>query len=159
MRNLITIVVFLLIGTVQAMACDCKEVKSIKEEYDYSKSVVTGEIISKEQVAVTDAKIVEYKPDSKPFNGRLVMKYTMITSEIIKGDFKTDTVEIYTGMGVGDCGFGFIIGKKYLVYGIDGIYNERIFTTDEKALWTINCFRTKLTDNTEIDELRQIARK
>ena len=50
MIKIITIVVVLFIGTIQSIACDCKEIKSIKEEYDFSKSVVTGKIISKEQV-------------------------------------------------------------------------------------------------------------
>ena len=159
MRNLITIIVFLLVGTLQVMACDCKEVKSIIEEYNYSKSVITGEIISQEKVVVTDSNIVEYKPDSKPYNGRLIMKYTLVISEIIKGNFKTDTIEVYTGMGGGDCGFKFNIGEKYLIYGIDGTYNDGIFTDEDKSLWTINCLRTKLTDKTEIEKLRQIAKE
>lgn len=64
MIKIITIVVVLFIGTIQSIACDCKEIKSIKEEYDFSKSVVTGKIISKEQVVLIDSKLVEYKPNS-----------------------------------------------------------------------------------------------
>lgn len=152
----VILTIFLLLGTLKVMACDCKEVKSIEEEYNYSKSIVTGKIISKERVVVTDSQIIEYIPNSKPYNGRIIMKYKLVVDETIKGKFKTRTVDVYTGLGGGDCGFKFNVGKNYLIYGIDGIRNERIFTDKHKSLWTINCLRTKLIDKKEIKKLKQI---
>ena len=159
MKIVISILAFLTFGTLNVEACDCKEVKSIKEEYDYSKSIVTGKIISQEQVVIYDSKVVKYEPDSKPYNGRLIMKYELVLTEVIKGNFKTDTIIIYTGMGAGDCGFRFKSGEKYLIYGIDGTNNDSVFTNENKSLWTINCFRTKKEDKAEIEKLREITKK
>ena len=159
MKQIVIILAVLFIGTIQSIACDCKEVKSIEEEYAFSKAVVTGKIISKEQVVLTDSKIVEYNPSSKPYNGRLIVKYQLVLVESIKGNFKTDTIDIYTGMGGPDCGVNFDIGKEYLVYGIEGIDNEKTFTVEGLSLWTINCLRTKLSDNSEVEKLKQLIKE
>ena len=159
MRIAISILVFLTLGTLQVKACDCKEVKSIKEEFDYSKSVIVGEVITKEQVVVTDSEIIKYEPRANHRNGRLIMKYTLVIRETIKGDYKTDTITVYSGIEGRDCGFRFNVGEKYLVYGIDGTYNDRIFTDKISSTWTINCLRTKKEDKAEIQKLREIAKE
>ena len=87
------------------------------------------------------------------------MKYQLVLDESIKGNFKTDTIDIYTGMGGPDCGVNFDIGKEYLVYGIEGIDNEKTFAVEGLSLWTINCLRTKLSDNSEVEKLKQLIKE
>jgi hypothetical protein len=159
MKNLPAIILFLLIGIVKISACDCKPRKSIIDEYKYSKSVIVGRILSKQQVIVTESSIAEYNASAKQMYGDWIIKYTLVINETIKGSFETDTVEVYTGLGVADCGFRFSIGEKYLVFGIDGRYNNTTFTIDNKSLWTNACMRTKLADDKEIEQLRLLAKK
>ncbi|WP_298762029.1 hypothetical protein [uncultured Psychroserpens sp.] len=153
MKNL-TLIIIVLFTTFSAKiyACDCKAEKSIKEEFKLSKSVISGLVISREEVVVTETNIQKSKESIG--NGRLVAKYTFLISEIYKGKFSSDTISVYTGIGGRDCGVEFEIGEKYIVYGIDGVYNDRIFTDNESSLWTINCLRTRKYEKKEIEQIK-----
>ncbi len=94
MINLSIILLFLLIGTIEVSACDCKPRKSITDEYNYSKSVVIGRILSKQQVVVNESAIEDYNPGIKGIIGNRVMRYTLVVEETIKGIFTTDTVDV-----------------------------------------------------------------
>src|SRR5262245_15366694 len=50
-------------------------------------------------------------------------------------------VEVLTGMGGGDCGYGFKIGEQYLVYAIRDAEHK------EKMLYTSACHRTRPVRN------------
>jgi hypothetical protein len=141
------------------MACDCKETKGIQAEFNHANAVVVGKVIAQEQVVVTDEGLVKSVSHATRQNGKLMMQFTLVIIEQLKGDFKTDTIHVYTGMGVADCGFGFEIGAVYLVYGIDGFYKNNIFTESHASLWTSICMRTKLADKSEIEKIRKIAKK
>ena len=138
--------------TTEVYACDCKGEKSVKEEFILSKSVISGRVISREEVIVTDKTIEKSTKNSR--NGKLILKYTFLISEKYKGEFSTDTIAIYTGIGESDCGVQFEIGENYIVYGIDGIYKDRIFTDKESSLWTINCLRTRKYEKKEIELIK-----
>lgn len=159
MKILIPVFLLIILGVVPAIACDCKETKGIQEEFNRSNAVVVGKVIAQEQVVVTDDGLVKSEFHATRQIGRLMMRFTLVIIEQIKGDFKTDTIHVYTGMGVADCGFGFEIGAVYLVYGIDGLYKSNIFTESHASLWTSICMRTKLEDKSEIEKLRKIAKK
>ena len=143
--------------TTKVYACDCKEEKSVKEEFKLSKSVISGRVISREEVVVTDKTIEKSTENSR--NGRLIVKYTFLISEKYKGEFSSDTISVYTGIGERDCGVQFEIGENYIVYGIDGIYNDRIFTNKENSLWTINCLRTRKYEKKEIEQIKNESEK
>lgn len=159
MRTLTTLIASTIIAIVQAMACDCGVQKDINYEFGYSKSIVVGKIMAKEHMLVTDSILMKLDSLADYISGRTIMKYTLVIDERIKGNFTTDTIDVYTGMNDRDCGILFIIGVRYLIYGIDGTYNGRVFTDNNKSLWTINCLRTKRADITEIKELRQLAKE
>ncbi|QNK78306.1 hypothetical protein H7F37_04255 [Winogradskyella sp. PAMC22761] len=153
MKNSILIIIMLFTAfTTKVYACDCKGEKSVKEEFKLSKSVVSGRVISREEVVVTKETIEKSTKDSR--NGRLIVKYTFLISEKYKGEFSSNTITIYTGIGERDCGVQFEIGENYIVYGIDGIYNDRIFTDKESSLWTINCLRTRKYEKKEIEQIK-----
>lgn len=158
MNYLSIILLFFLIGTIEVSACDCKPRKSITDAYNYSKSVIIGRILSVQQVVINESAIEDYNPGIKGILGERWMRYTLVVEETIKGIFTTDTVEVYTGLGVADCGFGFKVNEKYIVYGIDGKYNNTTFTIANKSLWTTVCSRTKLSDEKEIEQLRLLAK-
>jgi hypothetical protein len=65
-----------------------------------------------------------------------------------------DTVEIYTGLGGGDCGVRFEIGKEYIVYGKKSTYfgqknNDFTFPKGKNIFWTDICSRTTLKNSLE----------
>lgn len=158
MKNPILIIIILFIAfTTKVYACDCKGKKSVKEEFKLSKSVISGRVISREEVVVTDTTIEKSTKNSR--NGRLIVKYTFLISEKYKGEFSSNTITIYTGIGESDCGFQFELGGNYIVYGIDGIYNDRIFTDKESSLWTINCLRTRKYEKKEIEQIKIESKK
>lgn len=159
MKALFPIFLLLILGAFPAMACDCKETKGIQTEFNRAKAVVVGKVIAQEQVVVTDENLVKSVSHATRQNGKLMMQFTLVIIEQLKGDFKTDTIHVYTGMGVNDCGFVFEIGAVYLVYGIDGVYKNNIFTESHTSIWTSICMRTKLADKSEIEKMRKIAKK
>ena len=64
---------------------------------------------------------------------------------LVKESFRgvnTPELEVTTGMGGGDCGFGFQIGKEYLVYAYPG---------EGKKLATGICTRTSLLTKADED--------
>lgn len=69
-------------------------------------------------------------------------KFTFKINELYKGKIKIDTIEIITGMGHGDCGYEFEIGKSYVVYASkrNKFYEEGAKVTT--FLYTDICFRT-----------------
>ncbi|AFM04558.1 hypothetical protein Fleli_2179 [Bernardetia litoralis DSM 6794] len=153
MKNSILIIIVLFTAfSSKVYACDCKGEKLVKEEFELSKSVISGRVISREEVIVTDTTIEKNTENIR--NGRLIVKYTFLISEKYKGKFSSDTIAIYTGIGERDCGVQFEIGENYIVYGIDGIYKDRVFTDKESSLWTINCLRTRKYNKKEIEQIK-----
>ncbi len=78
-----------------------------------------------------------------PFYAR---KVSFKITESLKGGVD-DTVEVYTGTGGGDCGFGFAKGKSYLVYAHRGTHGR---------LTTGICARTREATRGAQDEIKEL---
>ena len=53
--------------------------------------------------------------DNDTINAAMI-RFTFSIKTLYKGDIKSDTVQLVTGRGGGDCGFPFIIGKDYIIF-------------------------------------------
>lgn len=143
-------------------ACLCKGERTVKEEFKYSDAVVVGTIVSMQELTIPDPELEEMLPSlSKNFETNIA-RYELIVSEIYKGRIKADTLIIYTGMGNGDCGIRFEIGKNYIVYGTRnssfGVANAQILKS-ENAVWTHICSRTMQHNAKEINEIKKYVSK
>jgi len=105
---------------------------AVKKAYKNSSAVFVGEvteIIQKPDVFFVEVKI---KIEQKWNNGI------------------AETVTIFTGKGGGDCGYHFEVGKKYLVYALQG----------DKGLSTNICTKTALAENNkDIAVLNKITKR
>jgi hypothetical protein len=51
----------------------------------------------------------------------MINGYTLSITEIFKASFKSNPIDMYTGIDASDCGFKLYTGKEYVIYGIGGI--------------------------------------
>jgi hypothetical protein len=84
-----------------AHACDCIKPGPPCQEYGQFDTVFAATVISKSRTAVDDRDYV-------------VVRFTV--EQVFKGDAGGQETEVLTGLGDGDCGYPFQIGKQYLVY-------------------------------------------
>jgi hypothetical protein len=84
------------------LACKCKQPPPPQQNFDNHPVVFVGRVIA--GTFLGDSLSSSY--------GR---NFTLKISDTLKGSVK-DTVEIRTGIGGGDCGYDFVIGREYLVY-------------------------------------------
>lgn len=150
-------------------ACSCIGERTVKEEIKHSDAVVNGTIISKNLVTLFDSTSAALygKANNDHLNRSLyettVAKYEFVITSRYKGRFKSDTIEVYTGLGNGDCGIRFEVGKTYLIYGMMKTYfgqlnNDTPFPTGKNIIWTDTCSRT--TSRTEeIAEIEKYKRR
>ena len=107
--------------------------------------------------AVFVGQVVEITPVNPPPKGQppgpvMSRRVSFKVTESLRGGVD-DTLEVYTGSGGGDCGFGFAKGKSYLVYAHRG--------TDGQLITGI-CARTREATRGaqgEIKELRAFAQE
>ncbi|MEL1255346.1 hypothetical protein AAEO57_16265 [Flavobacterium sp. DGU38] len=119
----------------------------MKKAINHVDVLFTGKIISRE--IYTDSN----------FPNMILKKviYTVLVTEKLKGDIKTDTIKIYTGLGNGDCGVEFEIGKSYIIYSN---YEEELFKTKvPKFLSTDICTRTSEFKDIEFKKIKRYARR
>ena len=137
----------------QIIACDCPTQPTVKDAIKNSDIVITGKIISKEMINTKDTTT-----NSMPFD-RTEMKYTIVVAHKHKGEFKSDTLTIITGTGGGDCGFGFEVGKKYIIYGSNDRNNnsQKPKKILKNTYWTNICTRTVLYNDKEFQEIKKYS--
>ena len=107
--------------------------------------------------AVFVGQVLEITPVKPPPRGEAPVRFYALRvsfkiTESLRGGVD-DTVEVYTGSGGGDCGFGFTKGKSYLVYAS---------REDTGQLATGICTRTREATRGaqgEIKELRAFAQE
>jgi len=84
-------------------------------------------------------------------------RYTVEIEEVFKGKLYQKTVEIFTGLGGGDCGVKFLVGKQYTIYA----KSQRTRNFNGKQLkvspflTTDICTRTIEANETKLTELRK----
>jgi len=139
---------FLLVvlGANKIYSCSCIGENTVKQEIKNSDVVLFGEVVS------VDTIKIEFQPGNIIF---LRLKVDIRVFNLFKGRINSDIISVYTGIGGGDCGYNFQLGKEYLIYAD---YKTRQFNFSNKIpkfLYTDICKRTcELNDN----ELKEISR-
>ncbi len=129
------IIVFLLNSFLnEALSCSCGPKHSVKKEIEYSEAVILGQVISKDLTQPTEAR------------------YKILVTVKYKGQLSSDTITIVTGVGGGDCGYVFEIGKLYIIYAFKpgSVSSKNIFSTNA-------CTRTMRYDEKEIESIKRIV--
>jgi hypothetical protein len=88
---------------------------------------------------VTSITVEEYPQEGTDYRSQLRRVHFNV-QESMRGDPSTE-IEVLTGMGGGDCGFGFLVGQSYLVYANRG----------DGRLRTSICSGTRLLGKAEED--------
>lgn len=149
-------------------ACSCIGESSIEGAYKNSALVASGQVINITTEWVLDKEVEElgFSPDKlnemdKRVTGFYFKKILIKIENIFKGHITNDTLIIYTGSGGGDCGYNFITGQKYVIYGSTGNYlvdvsKNQNFPSGKNIYWTNICTRTQKYNLAEIEELEKI---
>jgi hypothetical protein len=102
----------------EALACSCAGEAPPCQAFWRSEAVFAGTVVSSGKISVDLA--------GSKYDQRLVH---LTVDQPIRG-MQTAEVDVVTGWGGGDCGFGFKIGERYLVYAY----------RDEKDRFTLKIF-------------------
>ncbi|WP_026135817.1 hypothetical protein [Nafulsella turpanensis] len=148
----LTLLLIFLLSIQSATACDCGTTPTIAESHQSSDLIFVGEVLSIEPFDLTEIKRLDELPQ---LYSKQVIRFKI--SQIIKGNPASE-VAIITGLGDGDCGFGFKKGVSYLVYAHeDGLFTEK----DDKHFETDICDRTKIYPgpNAELERLLELRHK
>ena len=150
MKRLLVIVCFIF-STNFSFACSCIGKSKMKKEVEKTNVVFTGKIIS--------SKIYEEKNEYNENLNFTEVEYQVLIIERLKGEIKTDTLTIYTGLGNGDCGIKFQTGKSYIIYSN---YEDEHFNNGKKVqnyVSTNICTRTIEYESKEYKKIRKYARR
>lgn len=147
----------------QVLSCSCIGQSTVEEGIKGAEAVLVGKIVSNEVLTFTDSSILDYFPDdtilikSSMYQYKIA-RYGLLVSASYKGKINTDTVDMYTGLGGGDCGVHFEIGERYIVYGLNLKRNwEQL--AGQKGYWTNICTRTCEYALMEIREVEKYAKR
>lgn len=116
-------ILFFPISTISAYACTCIGIRPPCEEYGRASAVFIGLVTGDSTIYGQDG---EYQSQKRSVS--FAVEETFLSPQ------KT-TAEVITGMGGGDCGFGFKRGERYLVY----VYTN----PQDNKLYTSVCMRTR----------------
>lgn len=125
-KHTCSIITFLILThlTTATFACTCigKDKQTTENELNFVDLAVKGNIIAVANFDYYDTPSyssagLKYDPIQ---SGYLIRKYKVFTL-VVDSKFKatksiSDTVQIVTGYGGGDCGYEFEIGKDYIIY-------------------------------------------
>ena len=138
MKNTLFICSFLLIAQ-WSLACDCST-PIFTKEVRKSHYILVGKVIAKKLVS---------SPQKGDYPHHL---YKIQVSYYYKGRGTKKTITLRSGVGGGDCGFPFELGKSYLIFGNlkqkDGVVHTNI------------CRRTKALEETkDLEKLDKMLTK
>jgi len=171
MRTTVAILTLLLVTSISGrlIACSCMGQRTVQEEVKHADAVVVGTILNKQIITLTDSTILKMFPNdttmrNSPMSKMTIARYDFLVQDIYKGKITKDTLTIYTGLGGGDCGIRFEIGKKYIVYGENETYfgqvnNDFKFPKAKNTFWTYSCLRTTFYFQDEITEIEKYAKR
>ena len=147
MRKSNYIIFALLLTTLNSFGCSCFGTETVKQAFRTSDVVIYGEVISiGKHNLIQD---LHYGDTIEWFTNKVTIR---VATNLKNGS--TEFVTVFTGIGDGDCGFNFQIGKSYLVYANNETQDE------EKLLRTNICTRTTeaTSDFEELKTLKKLAK-
>lgn len=171
MKTKETILTLLLLTSISGrlFACSCIGQRTVEEEVKHADAVVVGTVLSKHLITLTDSTILKMFPNdstirNSPMSKMTIACYDLLVQDIYKGKISNDTLTIYTGLGGGDCGIRFEVGKKYIIYGENETYfgqvnNNFKFPKAKNTFWTYTCLRTTSYFQEEITRIEKYAKK
>ena len=130
MKLLLASVLLLFAFSAEAVACSCARPPMPCEAYGDAAAIFVG--------TVTFSTSTKTKEGDYEFNKRLVRFH--VDRAIL--NVEAGDIEIRTGLGDADCGYGFRLGGQYLVYA---------YADDKKRLSTSICTRTRPMSNADPD--------
>jgi hypothetical protein len=135
------IAVFCAIACIEAEACTCESDRTPEIAFGHSKAVFVGRVVRVEPV--------REKKDSlfKRVECVLEIMDSMKGENLAFSSGSRRYFRVHTGIGGGDCGFSFEVGRAYLVYA----YGEAELQTDI-------CTPTKAFRSEAISELEVLRR-
>ena len=153
MKRNIKTSVFLILFLVSfySFACTCLGKLTLKESFKQSDVIFWGEVKNKKLISIKNPEV------------NFTVKYYKVSfevKEIFKGRIKKDTITILTGIGGGDCGYHFKIGKDYVVYArYEKVYNLIVLKEKvPKFLFTNICTRTTYKTEEEIKKIKEFKK-
>ncbi len=155
MKHLILLLSIVLLATTQSIACNCMGEKStVKKAVKSANVLFVGRVLTKEKIYPAKGND---KIDSILANSYYRYKYTLQVITLYKGKRGTQTIEVVSGKGSGDCGYLFEEGETYIVYANTTKYkinNKNIGT----YLTTDICTRTCKNQYEEIAAIEMTTR-
>ena len=167
MKTIITILTIFILTSIsgQLFSCRCQGERTVQEEVKYADAVLVGTIISKELTTLmpTDSAIIRATKTGRSYMPK-VAQYSLLVESVYKGKIASDTIAIFTGLGGGDCGVSFEIGKRYIVYGeseayFGELFSEFQFPNGVNIFWTNICMRTNLFRQEEVNEIEKYVKE
>jgi hypothetical protein len=165
----ITLTFLVLLMCTQNFACSCNGHRTTKEGFDSADLVAKVSVISIEEEWIPDSTRLKLKLNNgvqmdtleKRLLGFSLKRVTLVSKSLYKGKAFTDTLVVYTGRNGGDCGYGFEIGKDYILYAnqesyLQSFFDDQEFPKGEDVYWTNICTRTQSFNQEEIEEIVKI---
>jgi hypothetical protein len=161
---LLTVFLSMLFLPVNFYACTCIGTSTIEEDIKRADCVVYGKVMAAKYLQFLDSSDADFyssyihRPmshkDSMSYMYFHGVEYTLDVIKFYKGK-KVNKLAVITGLGHGDCGYQFEIGKEYIVYA-----NQDYFPFDKeekygKHFFTDICKRTTDSTKREIAEIKK----
>ncbi|MES2544672.1 MAG: hypothetical protein V4548_07295 [Bacteroidota bacterium] len=134
--------------------CSCIGKGKLKTAIKKSDVILTGKILNKNIFIVKFDESGDYEGLNISYT-----EYSVLITKKLKGQIISDTIRVVTGVGKGDCGYNFLVGSNYIIYGV---YAEKYIENGEKVdrfLSTGICSKTKLYNLKEEKKVNRIVRR
>lgn len=129
----LTLIFAFALGLSSAKTCSCIGPQKVKKAMKQAAAVFSGTVENIEEIAFPlDA---EFGPSEDSVHK---LRVTIVVDQGVKGTQHGERLVVMTGIGGGDCGFPFVVGKQYVVYGF--WWNRRI--NDESKM--MRCLSTNI---------------
>ena len=155
MRYLLLILYFIVVNS--ALACSCAKIDTteaalVEKELKYSDYITKGVVIKKDTAYYTSFEGGERVTDSKIGYARYLVTLKISSYFVSKGELTSDTILIETPISSAACGYYFLLGYEYIVYG----RATKTDTSENKwiKIKTDMCTRTTLNVDHEVNLLR-----
>ena len=164
-RNLI-LIILLIAPFASSFGCECAFGASLKKRISTTDYIAMGTVVQIEYILVPDKRGESIK-SFQSFNyqniseGKWLTKVTLQISKVLKGKKRRKIRKVYTGIGDFDCGFNFVTGEKYILFGHTNDSETRALreykNRYKNAISTSICAGTKEFEESYIKEILSIV--
>ena len=175
-KHTLLILTLLLSNSIDTFSCTCigLETQTIEKAFDFSELIVKARVISVDYYNDTLGQSLNGTKFDSAKSGYLIQRlklFKLVVTEKFKSVPKlSDTISILTGLGNGDCGFMFKIGKEYIIYA-EPWFDKQIVAKSKKwkskssivktksrtTFYTDICDFTKESNVEELEKLKSLS--